>query len=150
MRIAIGSDRAGSSYRGLVARHLESLGHTVTDFGTMTDEPVDYPDYAALVARDVLDGAADRGILVCGSGIGMAMTANRFTGIRAANCGTVQMAELAREHNDANVLCLGERLLEETVIPGIIDAFLDTEASEVDRHRRRVDKIDTAARSTTA
>lgn len=144
MRIDIGSDRAGKSYRERIARYLERLGtHEIVDHGTATDDPVDYPDYAAAVARSVASGVAARGILVCGSGIGVCMTANRYEGVRAANCSSVEMAELAREHNDANVLCLGERLIDYDVVEPIIDAFLSTPASDEPRHRRRVEKIDT-------
>ena len=141
MTISIGSDHAGFRYRGIVRRILERKGIEIIDRGTEGEEAVDYPDYAVAVSRDVAEGRAEFGILVCGSGIGVAITANKVAGIRAANCVTPEMARLAREHNDANVLTLGERIIFSDDIEPIVDAFLSTDASTVERHRRRVEKI---------
>ena len=145
MKIAIGSDHAG--YEGAIpfkpelVKHLESLGHEVLDCGTTGPEPVDYPDYAQKVSEAVLRGAADYGVLMCGTGIGMSIAANRNRGIRAAACATADTARLAREHNDANVLCLGRRILSLKTCIELLDVFLNTPFSEGERHKRRVAKM---------
>jgi ribose 5-phosphate isomerase B len=115
-------------------------GHEVDDEGPSTDESVDYPDFAALVATKVSEGTADRGILICGTGIGMAITANKFPGVRAAPCVDEVTAELSRRHNDANVLCLSGDLLSSRVAERLVEIWLDT-AFEGGRHKRRVEKI---------
>jgi ribose 5-phosphate isomerase B len=115
-------------------------GHEVDDEGPSTDESVDYPDFAALVATKVSDGTADRGILICGTGIGMAITANKFPGVRAAPCVDEVTAELSRRHNDANVLCLSGDLLSSRVAERLVEIWLDT-VFEGGRHKRRVEKI---------
>jgi ribose 5-phosphate isomerase B len=145
MKIAIGSDHAG--YEGVIpfkpelVKHLESLGHDVLDCGTAGPEPVDYPDYAQKVSEAVLRGAADYGVLMCGTGIGMSIAANRNRGIRAAACASAEAARLAREHNDANVLCLGRRILSLKTCIELLDVFLNTPFSEGERHKRRVAKM---------
>ena len=144
MRIALGADHAGVNLKNAIARRLEARGLTVTDFGTSTTESVDYPDFAARVATEVAAGHVDRGILVCGSGIGMAIAANRFTGVRAAPVNDVATARLSREHNDANVLALGERLTPPDVALDIVDTFIDTPFAG-GRHERRVQKLDLVA-----
>ena len=141
MTISIGSDHAGFRYKGIIARILSGRGIDLIDRGTDSDASVDYPDYAVAVARDVAEGRAGFGVLVCGSGIGVAITADKVSGVRAANCVTPEMARLAREHNDANVLAIGERIVAEEDIEPIVEAFLSTDPSSNERHRRRIEKI---------
>jgi ribose 5-phosphate isomerase B len=140
MRIALGADHAGVALKREVARHLDERGIPYTDFGTHSTDSVDYPDFAATVGREVAGGAFDRGILVCGSGIGMAMAANKVPGVRAAAVTDDAAARLSREHNDANVLALGGRLTTPDVARRLVDTFLDT-PFEGGRHQRRVDKM---------
>jgi ribose 5-phosphate isomerase B len=140
MRVALGADHAGLALKEVVKRLLETRGIAYNDFGTGTAESVDYPDFAARVARPVAAGDFDRGILVCGSGIGMAIAANKIDGIRAAAVNDEAAARLMREHNDANVLALGERLTSEDQARRIVDVFLDT-AFAGGRHQQRIDKI---------
>lgn len=140
MKISIASDHAGFEQKQALRDYLAKKGCEVVDRGPDTDDRVDYPDFAALVARDVTDGAADFGVLVCGTGIGMAVAANKVHGIRAVNCITEQFAELAREHNDANVLTLSGRFVALEDNERILDAFLST-AFGGGRHAGRVAKI---------
>jgi len=148
VRIAVGTDHAGhepeNPYAPELIAHLGVRGYDVINCGTDTSAPVDYPDVAERVCDKILHHEADCGLLICGSGIGMAMTANRHRGIRAANCVTEQMARLAREHNHANILCVGTRLLSLEDCKKVIDAFLETTVSEEGRHKRRVEKMDEA------
>ncbi|HUF47902.1 MAG TPA: ribose 5-phosphate isomerase B [Vicinamibacterales bacterium] len=141
MRVALGADHAGLALKDAIRRQLDLRGLEYTDFGTGSTESVDYPDFAAQVASQVAAGRFDRGILVCGSGIGMAIAANRFAGVRAAPVADVATARLSREHNDVNVLALGERLIAPDVAHQIVDAFLDTPFAG-GRHERRVRKLD--------
>jgi ribose 5-phosphate isomerase B len=141
MRIALGADHAGVALKDEVKRVLDQRGDSYTDFGTHSTESVDYPDFAARVATEVAAGRFDRGILICGSGVGMAMAANRFSGVRAAAATDVTLARLSREHNNANVLALGERTTPPDVARRIVDVFLDTPFAG-GRHERRVAKID--------
>lgn len=140
MRIALGADHAGFALKEDIRKALADLGLTVEDFGTGSTESVDYPDFAERVARGVAGGQFDRGILVCGTGIGMAITANKVPGIRAATVTDVEMARLSREHNDANVLAIGGRLLDRKRALEIVRTFLETPFAG-DRHQRRIDKI---------
>ena len=140
MRISIASDHAGFEQKQLLADYLVAKGHDVTDRGPNTDDRVDYPDYAVLVARDVADGAGDFGVLVCGTGIGMAVAANKVHGVRAVNVINTQFAELAREHNDANVVTLSGRFVDVEENKRILNAFLST-AFGGGRHAGRVEKI---------
>jgi len=140
MRIAVGADHAGVTLKGDITRLLAELGVVYTDFGTDTTASVDYPDFAAIVARGVADGSFDRGILVCGSGIGMAIAANKVAGVRAAVAADETAARLSREHNDANVLALGARLTPADTARRIVSVFLDTPFAG-GRHQQRVDKI---------
>lgn len=140
MTISIGSDHAGFSYKQELTSLLESLGHTVIDVGTTSEESVDYPDYGTAAAALVRDGNADVGVLICGSGIGISIAANKLQGIRAANCTSVEMAQLARQHNDANVVAVGQRLVSIELAKDIVTAFLST-PFEGGRHQRRVDKL---------
>jgi len=140
MKIALGADHAGFELKEKIKQHLISSGIEVQDEGTNSGESVDYPDFARLVGEDVVGKRADLGILVCGTGIGMSMSANKVAGIRAANVSTEFEAQMAREHNDANVLTLGARVLDEPEAVKIIDKWLHTTFAG-GRHQRRVDKI---------
>ena len=138
--IAIGSDHAGFTLKSKVKDWLAEAGHEVKDLGTDGSDSVDYPDFGRAVGEAVGKGEAELGIVVCGSGIGISMAANRVPGARAANCTSGLMARLARQHNDANILSLGERLIGEAVARDCVDEFLKTEF-EGGRHQRRVDKL---------
>ena len=140
MRIALGADHAGYQLKDQIKQHLEEQGIDVRDEGTSSAESVDYPDYARAVAHDVSEHRADLGILVCGSGIGMAITANKVDGIRAANVSTEYEAQMSREHNNANVLALGARILNPDKAFRIVDKWLATRFAG-GRHERRVEKI---------
>jgi len=140
MKVALGADHAGYELKDKIRQHLEQKGIQVQDEGTNSAESVDYPDYARLVAHDVSQNRADRGILVCGSGIGMAMSANKIAGIRAANVSSQYEAQMSREHNDANVLALGARILKSEDALQIVDTWLAT-AFAGGRHQRRVEKM---------
>lgn len=140
MRISIGSDHAGFELKERLEAHLIEEGHEVVDVGTHNDDSVDYPDLAAAVGRSVGAGETERGVLVCGSGIGVAIAANKIHGVRAANVYDAEMARMSRLHNDANVLTMGGRYLPEDVARQIVDTFLET-SFEGGRHQRRVDKI---------
>ncbi len=141
MRVAIASDHAGFEQKQILVDYLATeLGLDVMDMGPDSDDRVDYPDYAALVAHAVADGTADRGILVCGTGIGMALAADKVAGIRASSITTPEFADLFRRHNDGNVLCLSGRFVEPAVNEEIIRVFLTTEF-EGGRHADRVAKV---------
>lgn len=140
MRIAVGSDHRGCSIRAKVIELLNRLGHEVIDVGTGTPEPVDYPDIAASVARLVSHQEVERGVLVCGTGLGMAIAANKFVGVRAAPCHDDLTAEMSRRHNDLNVLCLSADLLGERLIDRMVELWMTT-PFEGGRHARRVAKI---------
>lgn len=140
MRIALGGDHAGYRLKVAVSKHLVGLGHEVEDFGTDSEEPVDYPDFCAAVGRAVATGRADFGIVLGGSGQGEQIAANKVHGIRAALCQSEYMARLAREHNDANVLALGGRILAEEYACAIVESFLSA-SFEAGRHARRVEQI---------
>ncbi len=141
MRVAIGSDHAGFEQKERLKAHLAAEGHDVVDLGTSSaEESVDYPDFAEKVARTVAAGTVDKGVLVCGTGIGMAMAANKIDGVRAANVTDPEFAKLAREHNDANVVAVSGRFVPEQVNEEILDVFLGTGFGG-DRHARRVAKI---------
>ncbi len=148
MKIALGADHAGYELKYKIGRHLRQKGVEVQDEGTYSGESVDYPDYARPVARDVSQGRADLGILVCGSGIGMAMTANKVAGIRAANVCSEYQAQLSREHNNANVLTLGARILKDDEALRIVDTWLATTFAG-GRHERRLEKIRAVERAET-
>lgn len=139
-RIAIGSDHAGFSVKETIRRYLESAGYAVSDLGTSSEESVDYPDYGKAVGEHVVSKHADLGIAVCGSGIGISIAANKVPGIRAALAHDVNTARLAREHNDANVLALGGRVVSAETAIAMVQTFLTT-AYLGGRHQRRVDKI---------
>ena len=140
MKIALGADHAGFELKEVVKRLLLTQGMQVEDRGTYSTESVDYPDFARAVGEEVAAGQADFGILVCGTGIGMSMSANKVAGVRAAKVDTEYEAEMARAHNDANVLCLGARVSDAATAEKLIRKFLDT-SFEGGRHQRRVTKI---------
>ncbi len=140
MRIAIGSDHRGREIKERLVRMLKQHEHEVVDVGAFGSESVDYPDYAALVCQKVVCGEADRGILICGTGIGMAITANKVAGIRAAAVYDDVTAEMSRRHNDINVLCLPANLLSTSQLEKLVGIFLQTEF-EGGRHQRRLQKI---------
>ncbi len=140
MKIAIGSDHGGFELKNSLLAKLSSLGHEVSDLGCDSDTSVDYPDFADQVCARVLDGKAQFGILVCGTGIGMSMVANRHRGIRAALCHNEYTARLSREHNDANLLCLGDRVLGKGLAESIVDVWLRSSFAG-GRHQRRIDKF---------
>ena len=139
-RIALGADHAGFELKQKIKAHLEQQGYEVDDRGTNSTESVDYPDFAKAVGEQVAERQAQIGVLVCGSGIGMAITANKVPGVRAANVTSEWEAQMSREHNDANVLALGARILDEPKALSIVDKFLHAEFAG-GRHQRRVDKI---------
>jgi ribose 5-phosphate isomerase B len=139
-RIAAGSDHAGLRLKSELVAMLQAQGHDVLDLGTHDGSSVDYPDFGAAVGRAVMDGSADVGLCVCGSGIGIAMAANKVAGVRAATVHDVTSARLAREHNDANVICLGERLVGPQVAHDSVLAYLGA-TYQGGRHQQRVDKL---------
>jgi len=141
MKIAIGSDHAGFIYKEKIKEFLKARDHQVTDFGTDSEEPVDYPLFIRPVAQAVARGESERGIVLGGSGNGEAMAANRFKGVRCALCWNVDSARLARQHNDANVISLGQRMISETDALEIVRVWLETEF-EGGRHVRRIQMLD--------
>ncbi len=141
MKIALGADHAGFELKEKIKKFLQDAGHEVLDLGCHSTESVDYPVYGAKVAKAVLQGEAERGILVCGTGLGMSMVANRFPGIRAALCHELFTARMSRLHNDANVLVLGGRVIGDVLALEMVKVFLET-PFEGGRHLRRVNQID--------
>lgn len=139
-KIAVGADHGGYELKNLIVEHLRQSGYAVQDFGTHGPESVDYPDYAYQVARAVAAGEYDLGILICGTGIGMSIAANKIVGVRAAACSDTYSARMSRLHNNANILCLGGRVLGPGLALDIVDVWLSTEF-EGGRHARRVEKI---------
>lgn len=140
MKIAIGSDHGGFELKGHVINYLRSKNIDVEDFGTYSEASVDYPDCAVPVCNAVLDKKADCGILICGTGIGISISANKITGIRAALCSDTYSARMTKQHNNANVICLGGRVIGRELAFDIIDAYLNAEF-EGGRHQNRIDKI---------
>lgn len=140
MKISIGNDHAGPEYKKAIVQFLEQKGHTVINHGTDTIDSVDYPDFGHLVAIDVQNKTVDFGIVICGSGNGIAMTVNKHEGIRAALCWTKEIAALARQHNDANIISIPARFTSIPQAVEMVDTFLNT-AFEGGRHQNRVDKI---------
>lgn len=140
--IAIGSDHGGFELKKKLMEHLSEIGFEYKDFGTYSSASCDYPVYAKAVANAVASGECDRGIIICGTGIGVSITANKVRGIRAALCGDCFSAEATRQHNDANVLCMGARVVGEGLALKIADTFLDTPFSNDERHIRRISMIE--------
>ncbi len=141
MRIAVGCDHAGFVLKAEIARHLRADGHEVTDLGAHSTDAVDYPDYAAAVARAVAGGAAERGLIVCGSGVGASITANKVRGVRAAVCHDTFSARQGVEDDDMNVLCLGARVIGFELAKLIVAAFVGARFSHIERHERRLRKL---------
>ncbi|MSR58915.1 MAG: ribose 5-phosphate isomerase B [Planctomycetaceae bacterium] len=140
MKIAVASDHRGFTIKGKIVGLISELGHEPCDFGTDSSDNVDYPDFAAKVARAVSKGEVERGILICGTGMGMCITANKFAGVRACTCHDDLTAEMSRRHNDANVLCLSADLLGDRLVNRMVELWLKTEF-EAGRHARRVEMI---------
>ncbi|MDU4278048.1 MAG: ribose 5-phosphate isomerase B [Finegoldia magna] len=140
MKIAIAADHGGFELKDSMVEYIKSLGNEVVDLGTNSADYVDYPDYAKKVCEEIQQGNSDLGILICGTGIGMSLAANKFEGIRAACVSDVYSAKMSRNHNNANVLCIGARVIGDEVAKLIIKTFLENEF-EAGRHQRRVDKI---------
>lgn len=139
--IALGCDHAAVKLKNTIKEHLTKLGYEVEDFGCHTDQSVDYSDYALKVAEAVASGSCDKGILICGTGIGMSIAANKVKGIRCAHCSDTFSAKATRQHNDANVLALGERVVGTGLALEIVDCFVGTPFSGDERHVRRINKI---------
>ncbi|OXZ28452.1 ribose 5-phosphate isomerase B [Finegoldia magna] len=140
MKIAIAADHGGFELKDSMVEYIKSLGNEVMDLGTNSADSVDYPDYAKKVCEEIQQGNSDLGILICGTGIGMSLAANKFEGIRAACVSDIYSAKMSRNHNNANVLCIGARVVGDEVAKLIIKTFLENEF-EAGRHQRRVDKI---------
>jgi ribose 5-phosphate isomerase B len=140
MKYFIGADHAGIDIKAYVKKLFEARGHEVIDLGPQSKDRVDYPDFAEKVCKEVLANEGSKGILICGSGIGMSMAANKFDGIRAALCHNEYSAQMAREHNDANVICLGERVTGPGMVEAIVEAW-DKATFQGGRHEGRVEKI---------
>ena len=141
MRIAIGADHAGFDLKQILVAYLRHHGHEVIDKGTDSDEPVDYPDFAEAVGNTLLAGAAERGVLVCGSGVGTSVSANKLPGIRAGLCHDTYSARQGVEHDDMNILVLGARVIGIEMARELVDNFLAAKFNGDERHRRRVEKI---------
>jgi ribose 5-phosphate isomerase B len=141
MRLALGADHAGLELKTAVVEHLRGLGHDVQDLGTFTPDPADYPDFAAAVGRAVLDGRAERGIVICGSGVGASVAANKLQGIRAGLCHDTYSAHQGVEHDDMNVLVMGSRIIGRAVAMELVKAFLGATFSGDERHVRRLAKV---------
>jgi RpiB/LacA/LacB family sugar-phosphate isomerase len=142
MKIVVGSDHAGYALKKSIAARLRGLGHEVVDVGTDSDAPVDYPDFAEALGLGVLKGSGERGILICGSGVGASVAANKLPGIRAAVCHDAYSAAQGVEHDDMNVLVLGARVIGAELANVLVDAFLDARFSGAERHVRRLRKIE--------
>lgn len=140
-RVAIGADHAGYRYKQVLADQLRDEGHEVLDLGTDGPQSVDYPDYARAVAEAVARGEVERGVLVCGSAVGVCIVANKVPGVRAGICHETYSARQAVDHDDMNVLCLGERVIGIEVARTVVRTFMDASFSDVERHRRRLDKL---------
>lgn len=140
--IAVGCDHGGYELKQEIFKYLEKNGLEYKDYGTYSEASCDYPDFAKAVAESILNGECEKGILICGTGIGISIAANRYEGIRAANCTDCFMAEATREHNDANILALGARVVGAGLALKIVDTFLNTPFSNDERHIRRIEKIE--------
>ena len=141
MRIAIGSDHAGFEMKATLAKFLRDSSHEVVDVGTYSTEPVDYPDYAEAVGKAVLEGRADRGVLICGSGVGASVAANKLRGIRAGLCHDTYSAHQGVEHDDMNVLVLGERVIGPMLAQDLVASYLKAKFTHEERHVRRLNKV---------
>ncbi len=140
MTISIGNDHAGPEYKSAIIEHLKTKGYTIKNYGTDTTDSADYPDFVHPVASDVNDGKVDLGILICGTANGVGMTANKYQNVRAGVCWNSEITELARQHNNANIICIPARFTSIPQAIKMVDVFLETEF-EGGRHKRRIDKI---------
>lgn len=141
MRVAVASDHAGFPIKADVIRVIREAGHEPIDLGTNSTDPVDYPDYAEKLGRAITSGQAERGVLLCGSGVGASIAANKIKGIYAGLCHDVYSAHQGVEHDNMNVLCLGARIIGPALVPELVQAFLSAQFSTEERHRRRVGKV---------
>lgn len=141
MKIAIGNDHAAPEMKFQLIKRLEAQGHEVVNFGTDDDASCDYPDYAEKVAKAVVSGECDKGILICGTGVGISIAANKIDGVRCCVCSEPCTARLSREHNNANIIAFGARVVGQAMAEMIVDTFLNTEFEGGERHSRRVAKI---------
>ena len=141
MKIAIGCDHGALALKNKIVAHLEGQGHAVSDFGTHTPDSCDYPEFAAAAAKAVAAGECERGIVLCTTGIGVSITANKVDGIRCALLSDVQSAKLTRLHNDTNMMALGACIVKDSLALEIVDTWLSTEFSGEERHQRRIDKV---------
>jgi ribose 5-phosphate isomerase B len=141
MKVVVGADHAGFDLKESMKRHIESLGHTVLDVGTNSTDPVDYPDFARAVGEAVVRGDAERGVLICGSGVGANIAANKIPGIRSAICHDSYSAHQGVEHDDMNVLTLGSRIIGEELAKELVWHFLHAQFSKAERHVRRLNKV---------
>jgi ribose 5-phosphate isomerase B len=142
MKVAIASDHAGYTYKKLLLEDIRELGHEVTDLGTFSEKPTDYPDHAEDIAHAIMDGEAKRGIIICGSGVGVCVVANKFKGIRAGVCHDSYSAHQSVEHDDMNVLCIGQRIVGIELAKELVRIFLKAKFSREPRHQKRLDKLD--------
>lgn len=140
-KIAIAADHGGFHLKTILGEYLQELGHEIADFGTQSEKPVDYPDYARAVAQEILSKKAERGILICGSGVGACVAANKFPGIRAAICHDTFSAHQGVEDDDMNILCLGARVIGPELAKDVVRVWLSASFSGAERHRRRIAKI---------
>jgi ribose 5-phosphate isomerase B len=140
-RIAVAADHAGFPLKALVLQFLLSAGHEVIDLGTHSSDPVDYPDYARAIAESILSGQSTEGILLCGSGVGACVVANKFPGIRAGLCHDTYSAHQSREHDDCNVLCMGPRIIGDKLALEIVRTWIDAKFTGEERHVKRLDKL---------
>ena len=141
MKISVGCDHGALALKNLVAEHLRKQGHEVLDFGTHTTDSCDYPDFAAAAARAVADGTCDRGIVLCTTGIGVSITANKIKGVRCALLSDLMTARMTREHNDTNMMALGAGVVGEMLALQIVDTWISTAFSGNERHQRRINKV---------
>jgi len=137
----MGSDHAGFEMKGALAKHLRDLGHEVVDVGTHSTDPVDYPDFAEALGKAVLDGRSDRGVLICGSGVGASVAANKLRGIRAGLCHDTYSAHQGVEHDDMNVLVLGARVIGFALAQELVSAYIGAKFTKEERHLRRLNKV---------
>lgn len=141
MKIALACDHGAFEYKEILKKELSEQGYEIEDFGTYDKTSCDYPDFASKAAQSVADGKNDRGIVICGTGIGVSITANKIKGVRCALCGDVLTAKLTREHNDTNVLAMGQRIIGEETMRAIVKTWLETPFSNDSRHIKRINKI---------
>lgn len=140
-RLAIGSDHAGFTYKNVLLEKLQKAGYDITDLGTFSEAPYDYPDIAQLMGEKMQTGTIDKGILICGSGVGVSVAVNKFKDVRAGICHDGYSAHQGVEHDDMNVLCIGQRIIGIELAQEIVDNFLKAEFSGVERHQRRLNKV---------